>query len=322
MPSLNRIARCRAAILFAAVVCLLAAELRGAEPPVTALTIFPDGGSVVVGSQAGLRVLSWPDLSLVRQIDAGMPHIHDLAFAPDGTRLAACGGTPGESGVVAVLSWPDAALDWSAVLHTDLVYGLDWRPDGARLATGSLDQTGRIVDAASGAVLHTLEGHSRGVTDVHFLEAGRTVVTASVDQSLRVWDADSGAPQRTLNNHTAPVGAMAVRPLTVETALPVAASVGDDRTVRFWQPTIGRLMRFAKLPSIPLDCAWTPDGAALVVTCRDGHLRRIDPDTVEVLEDRPVLDGWAYSLAVHPGGQHAVVGGQGGELRVVPIAAR
>jgi WD40 repeat protein len=251
-----------------------------------------------------------------------MRHIHSLAFAPDGTQFAVSGGTPGESGVVAVYSWPAAALAWSAPLHADLVYAVDWHPEGARLATASLDQTARSIEALSGTVLHTFQGHSRGVTAVRLVGGGRTVVTASVDQSLRVWDADSGAPQRTLNNHTGPVGAMAVRPQTVETALPVAASVGDDRTVRFWQPTIGRLMRFAKLPSIPLDCAWTPDGAALLVTCRDGHLRRIDPDTVEVLEDRPVLDGWAYSLAVHPDGLHALVGGQGGELRVVPIAAR
>lgn len=322
MPSLNRTVHRRVTILFAAVLWLLATGLRGAEPPVTALAIAPDGGRVLVGSQAGLNMLSWPELSLVRQIDVAMPHIHGLTFAPDGTRLAACGGTPGESGVVAVVSWPDAALVWSETLHTDLVYGVDWRPDGARLATASLDQSVRIVDAASGAGLHTLQGHSRGVTDVHFVEAGRTVVSASVDQSLRVWDAESGAPRRTLNNHTAPVGAMAVRPQPDETALPVVASVGDDRTVRFWQPTIGRLMRFAKLPSIPLDCAWTPDGAALLVACRDGRLRRIDPDTVEVLEDRPVLGGWAYSLAVHPDGRHALVGGQGGELRVVPIAPR
>jgi WD40 repeat protein len=155
---------------------------------------------------------------------------------------------------------------------------------------------------------------------VCILKDGKTLVTGSLDQSLRVWDLATGAAQRMLNNHTGAVVALAERPSQEAGALPVIASVGEDRTVRFWQPTIGRLVRWAKLPSAGLDAAWSPDGAVLYVSCRDGHLRRIDPDTVEVLADRPVLDVWAYSLAVHPGGRQILVGGQGGDLKAVDIA--
>jgi hypothetical protein len=51
-----------------------------------------------------------------------------------------------------------------------------------------------------------------------------------------------------------------------------------------------------------------------LTACKDGRLRVIDPDTVEVLEDLPALDGVAYSVAAAPDGS-VLVGGQNGQLR-------
>jgi WD40 repeat protein len=234
--------------------------------------------------------------------------------------MAAAGGTPGERGTVELFTWPDAELVWRSKSPTDLVFSIGWHPDGATLAVGGLDHTCRIRNAELGNDVEVLEGHSRGVLAVCILKDGKTLVTGGLDQSLRVWEVFTGEAQLTRNNHTGAIVALAERPPTEAGALSVIASVGEDRTVRFWQPTIGRLMRFARLPSAGLDAAWSLDGAALYVSCRDGHLRRIDPDTVEVLDDRPVLDGWAYSLAVHPGGRQILVGGQGGDLKAVDIA--
>lgn len=290
------------------------------DPPITAITFAPDGNSVVVGSQSGIQVLSWPALQPERTLDSELRHVHDLAFSPNGKGLATAGGTPGETGTVELFAWPDAELAWRSTSPTDLVYSIDWHPDGSTLAVAGLDHTCPIRNAELGNDVRILEGHSRGVLAVCILNDGKTVVTGGIDQSLRVWDVASGAAKLTRNNHTGAVVAIAERPSADPGALPMVASVGEDRTVRFWQPTIGRLMRFAKLPSAGLDAAWSQDGAALYVSCRDGHLRRIDPDTVEIVEDRHVLDGWAYSLAIHPAGRQILVGGQNGGLTVVDIA--
>ncbi len=37
-----------------------------AEPPITALRFSPEGDAVVIGSQAGVYVRSWPDLKQTR----------------------------------------------------------------------------------------------------------------------------------------------------------------------------------------------------------------------------------------------------------------
>lgn len=101
--------------------------------------------------------------------------------------------------------------------------------------------------------------------------------------------------------------------------LPMVASISEDRTVRLWQPTIGRMVRFARLESAPLAVTWIPDGSRLVVACEDGKVRIIDPDTVTVERVIPAISGWAYTLAVHPDGTRAIVGGRGGQMKQISI---
>ncbi|MGH7129884.1 MAG: hypothetical protein ACREIV_15040, partial [Planctomycetaceae bacterium] len=72
----------------------------------TALVFSPDGRTLLVGSQAGVEVRSWPELKSLRTLDSELPHVADLAFSPDGTKLAVVGGSAAESGVVEIFHWP------------------------------------------------------------------------------------------------------------------------------------------------------------------------------------------------------------------------
>ena len=301
---------CIAAILLA----VITASVSTAEPPVTAVVFSPDGNSVLTGSQAGLNVHVWPDLSLQRSLDSQLENIHDVAFSPDGLQFAAVGGTPGQEGIVELYSWPQGELVKRVPCHNDSIFGVSWSGTGELLATASLDGSVKILKPALGEVARSLTGHSRPVTSVCFLPGDELLVSAGLDQSLRVWNVETGEAIRSLNNHTRPVHDLALRPSTAHTGLPVIASVADDRTVRLWQPTIGRMVRFARLPSIPLSAAWSADGVRLIVTCRDGHVRLLDPDTIQVTRDIPVTDGDAYCLATSSDGQQVVVGGRDGRL--------
>lgn len=281
-------------------------------PPVTAAAFTPDGKSVLVGSQAGIEVRSWPELKVTGRLRTELAHVHDLAFAPDGRSLLATGGAPAAAGVVEVWGWPGGNLVRRAAGHTDLVYRVAWAPDGSRWATASADHTCRIHAADTGEVLVRYEGHSRPVLAVAFLPDGKAVVSAGVDQTLQVWTAEAGKPVRTLDNHVGPVNDVAVRPSAAADAPAVVASVGDDRTVRLWQPTIGRLVRFARLPSKPLAVAWAPAGDRLVVGCADGRLRILDPDTLAVTGEKTGLGGRVYCVVPNPeAGRGLLAGGMG-----------
>jgi WD40 repeat protein len=308
-------------LLLFSVVCarvgigLACATAVAVEPSVTAIAFAPDGHSVVVGSQAGLAVLSWPQLKLQKKIDTTLVNVHDLAFSPNGKSLAVAGGSPAEEGFVEVFAWPSGTAPSILNGHHDSVLAVTWRNDST-LATASLDHEIAMWDVTTRQRTLRLRGHSRGVTTLKFLADQKTLVTGGLDQNLRVWDIESAQMLRTLNNHTREIHQIAVRPAT--SGLPMIASVSDDRTVRIWQPTIGRMVRFAQLQTQPLAVDWLADGSHIAVASIDGHVRLIDPDTVEIVADFPAVAGWAYALAAHPDGT-LLVGGQDGQLqRIVP----
>jgi WD40 repeat protein len=289
----------------------LVAESRG-EPPITAVAFSPGATSVVAVSQRGIAVYDWPELREQRTIEVSMFNVHAVRFSPDGKSLAVGGGYPAETGMVQVFSWPEGNSLAQFDDHTDSVRAVVWLDDD-NLITASMDRSIKRWNLAEGAADRTLEGHSRSVDALAMLRDGTTLVSAGADQSLRVWDVRSGTLLRNLNQHTQPVLALALHP--GEDGLPMVASAANDRTIRFWQPTIGRMVRYVRLPSDPLAIAWTNDGSRLLATCVDGHLRLVDPVGVTVTREMPMLEGWAYALAVHPQGQAAVVAGADGQIR-------
>ena len=62
-------------------------------------------------------------------------------------------------------------------------------PDGTRVVTGSIDNTARVWDAATGEPLAELTGHTDWVFSASFSPDGTRIVTASMDKTARVWDA-------------------------------------------------------------------------------------------------------------------------------------
>lgn len=302
--------------MFAAVLLLATVE-----PPITAAAFSADG-QVVVGSQAGLRLLSWPQLRTQRTWKDTPEQIHDVAFSPLGDTLAVAGGVPAEKGVVELVRWSDGKRTARLEGHRDVVQAVAWSSDGKRLATASADGACNIHEVTTGKTLQTFTGHAGPVQAILFLPDNKTVVSAGSDQSLRVWDAHTGKVARVLENHTAAVHALALRPNQPAEALPVVASGSADKTVRLWQPGIGRLMRFKRLPAPVLSVAWTRDGERLIAGGTDGKIHVIDPDSLDIVQTGTVSRGWLFTLAVPQKSSAVLVGGENGALHRVEIGAK
>jgi len=292
----------------------------GAESkaPITAVAIDKERPVAVVGSQSGLTVRSLPDLKVLQELPTTLLSIHDVEISSDGKRLVAVGGTPGESGCIELYEWPSGEQIKHASPHQDVIYGVAWSPDSTSFATASADKTVQIFDLDC-QNRGTLQGHSRAVMAVDYLPNDLGLLSAGVDTSIRYWDLkemqQNPQPVRTLINHTKEVFAMGIRRRSLDT-IPVAASISQDRTVRFWQPTIGRMMRFVRLESVPLDFCWLSDGSQLAVACQDGRVRYVAADTAQVVKTIDALDGIAYCVAVDSK-NGLLVGGVDGQLRYV-----
>jgi WD40 repeat protein len=290
----------------------------GAESkaPITAVAIDKERPVAVVGSQSGLTVRSLPDLKVLQELPTTLLSIHDVEISSDGKRLVAVGGTPGESGCIELYEWPSGEQIKHASPHHDVIYGVAWSPDSTSFATASADKTVQIFDLDC-QNRGTLQGHSRTVMAVDYLPNDLGLLTAGVDTSIRYWDLkemqQNPQPVRTLINHTKEVFAMGIRRRSLDT-IPVAASISQDRTVRFWQPTIGRMMRFVRLESVPLDFCWLSDGNQLAVACQDGRVRYVAADTAQVVKTIDALDGIAYCIAADSN-NGLLVGGVDGQLR-------
>lgn len=298
--------------------CLSISTLQAAEkPPITAVAFFPTGAAALVGSQAGVELVRWPEVTPEAKWGIELHNLHDIAINTTGTLVAIAGGLPAESGSVEIRTWPGWELKHQRSDFGDCVMAVQWL-SATRLAAAGMDQRLVVWDMETPAAATVLAGHSRGIPALAFLDQPQLVVTGSLDQSLRVWDMARSELKRSLTQHTQAVHALALRPAP-QTPLPMLASASADRSVRLWQPTIGRMVRFVRLAAEPLAVEWSRDGQRLLAGCKDGAVHLIDPETVEVLERRRVFSaGWIFCVRAHPNDGSYLVGGSQGQLsRVV-----
>ncbi len=107
--------------------------------------------------------------------------LHDLAFSPDGSVLAA----GFNNGLIHIYNPYNGEL--LGVL-TGSARSLAFSPNGELLAGGLTDGTVRIYLLEGGRFYDIAPGHLAGVTDLHFLSDGERLLTVSEDCTMSLWD--------------------------------------------------------------------------------------------------------------------------------------
>ncbi len=117
----------------------------------------------------------------------GKGSVREVAYSPDGNRLAVASGT----GIWLYDAYTGKELSLLTG-HTGSVLAAAFSPDGTTIASGSADDTVMLWDAGTGLHKHTLTGHKSAVTGVVFSSDGKILASSSMDSTIRVWDAVTG----------------------------------------------------------------------------------------------------------------------------------
>ena len=101
--------------------------------------------------------------------------------------------------------------------------------------TGSLDNTARLWDLATGSTQLVLTGHSAPITSValHHIDGIPVALTTGRDGLALVWDLRTGSVRTTFDRHSNEVVALAIKDID---GRPVALTGSRDGTAMVWDP--------------------------------------------------------------------------------------
>lgn len=161
------------------------------------------------------------------------------------------------------LTQPSERLLRTLVGHTGGVNAVAVFPDGQQAVSASDDGTLKVWDLQRGIELHTLQGHTDGVSGVVIVITPdeQCAVSSSWDGTLKVWDLKRGKELSTLHGHTQGVSGVTVTPDGR-----LAISTSQDYTRKVWNLETGKVLKTFCIPDSPPSefPAIMPDGKKVI----------------------------------------------------------
>ncbi len=154
-----------------------------------AIAISPDGARLAVacgspGKIGEVRLIDYTTGAVLMVCGRTFDVILDVAYSPDGTRLA----SGGADGLIRVMDAATGTVQQTIASHADWVNAVAWSDDGKKLASASRDKSAKVYTAENGELLTSYAGHGVAVKGVAFTPDGASVLSVGDDKKLHRWE--------------------------------------------------------------------------------------------------------------------------------------
>lgn len=169
----------------------------------------------------------------------------------------------------------------------------------------SVDSTLKVWNLRWGTQVHTLRGHSYGVTAVAITPDGKQAVSAARDHYIKLWDLKSGKQLRNLKGPQGHTEWVTTVVITSDGKRAVSASA--DKTLKVWDLKSGKVLKtLSGHNDTVLAVALTNDGQRAVSASADQTLKVWDIVHGEELYTLQGHQASVTGVALTPDGQQAV----------------
>jgi WD40 repeat protein len=232
---------------------------------VVGLAFSPDGGRLAsAGYDHTVRVWASASPQLNFTLAAHVAPVMDVAYSPDGERLA----TASLDGTIKLWSANRGHAAFALRPATRLTSGgLVFSPDGRHLA-GERSQSVVILDAATGNVQRTLQGHDKQLAALAYSPDGKRLASLGLDNRVRVWDTATGQGALILELAAKPAQVVDGRGLAYSSDGKRIAAAAGSETVKVWDAATGQELHNFHCPARSV--AFSPDARSLACASEQG----------------------------------------------------
>ncbi len=249
-------------------------RLQGHTDKVRSLALSPDGLRALSSSADG-RVRLWETDTLLSLTATDLPlrGAGVVAFSPDGTQIAVGLEGLGRDTSHPIYFWDasayDVLIEWPAQAtgHAERILALAYSPDGRRVASASADDTVKLWNSQTGALMQTLEGHTGAVHSLAFHPTESLLASGSYNEKVRVWNLGTGETIHEYADGEGTVGALAWSP----DGQVLAASY--DQVVSLRDIDAGETVLLHGHQDHIDSLSFHPDGTRLASASQDGSVR-------------------------------------------------